>query len=96
MLEQLTYDMLEPLVDRKFRVRGEFGSFEALLVECKKLTGATEGERTPFSAVFRGPMEPVLPQQIYSLECEEIGSLDLFLVPIGPDKTGMQYEAVFT
>jgi hypothetical protein len=41
-------------------------------------------------------MEPVLQQQIYRLECEGlVESLDLFLVPIGPDANGMRYEAVF-
>ena len=53
------------------------------------------GERTPFSIVFRGPLEPVLPQRIYRFEHDELGSFELFIVPIGPDESGMQYEAVF-
>ena len=39
---------------------------------------------------------PALPQRIYRLEHAELGGLDLFLVPIGRDASGITYEAVFT
>jgi hypothetical protein len=52
--------------------------------------------RAPFSIVFLGPRDPLLPQRIYRLEHEELGTLDLFLVPIGRDDAGVRYEAVFT
>ena len=51
--------------------------------------------RAPFSIVFRGPLEPVLPQRIYRFEHDVLGSFELFIVPIGPDEAGMQYQAVF-
>jgi Domain of unknown function (DUF6916) len=59
--------------------------------------------RAPFSVVFHGPLQPILPQGIYRLEHEGLGALDLFIVPIGPDEpatpgerpTAMRYEAVF-
>lgn len=34
-----------------------------------------EGVRWAFSIVLRGPREPVLPQQIYSVEHEQMGTL---------------------
>jgi hypothetical protein len=52
--------------------------------------------RAPFSVVFRGPRDPVLPQRIYRLQHAEIGTFELFLVPIGRDASGTRYEAVFT
>jgi hypothetical protein len=51
--------------------------------------------RAPFSVLFRGPMTPILPQRIYTLEHLHLGTFELFLVPIGPDQSGMRYEAVF-
>ena len=51
--------------------------------------------RVPFSLIFRGPRTPVLPQCIYTLAHAQLGTFDLFLVPIGPDADGMRYEAVF-
>lgn len=52
--------------------------------------------RAPFSLVFRSPPGAPLPQHIYRLQHDELGTLDLFLVPIGPDAEGMRYEAVFS
>ena len=52
----------------------------------------------PFSLEFSGPDTPVLPQAIYPLEHPGLGRLELFLVPLGPDRNGgagMLYEAVF-
>ncbi len=53
-------------------------------------------QREPFSIVFRGPLEPLLPQRIYRFEHDELGSFELFIVAIGPDEGRMQYEAVFS
>jgi hypothetical protein len=52
-------------------------------------------ERMQFSVVFRGAMAPVLPQGTYRVTHGQLGDLDLFLVPIGPDSDGMRYEAAF-
>ncbi len=51
----------------------------------------------PFSAEFHGPAGPVLTQRIYSFDHAELGTLEIFIVPIGSDpKTGrMRYEAIF-
>jgi hypothetical protein len=51
--------------------------------------------RRPFSLVFRGPQRPLLPQRIYRLEHEELGALEIFIVPICCDASGARYEAVF-
>lgn len=51
--------------------------------------------KQPFSLILIGPMRPVLQQAIYPLEHPVLGVLNLFLVPIGPDKRGMRYEAAF-
>jgi hypothetical protein len=55
--------------------------------------------KEPFSAIFLGPSRPVLPQAIYPLDHPMLGRLEIFLVPIGPDKrgnaSGMRYEAAF-
>lgn len=51
--------------------------------------------RPTFSIVFRAPPDCRLAQRIYRLEHDEVGSFELFLVPIGPDRQGQRYEAVF-
>ncbi len=106
MLEKLTIEEFSKHLNNKFNIQYEtgkgetdiIGSMEAELVEVSKLgeRQADEDQRQSFSVIFRGPVEPVLPQRVYSLEHEGLGKLDLFLVPIGPDEKGMLYQAVFT
>ena len=95
MLDKLTHETFADLVDETFAVHGEWGSLDLILVECSKFPHHDKNRREPFSLVFRGPLEPALPQSIYNLNNETLRSLDIFLVPIGPDKGGMQYQAVF-
>ena len=52
--------------------------------------------REQFSLHFLGPRDPVLPQMIYRLENPRMGVLEIFLVPIARDASGVTYEAIFT
>jgi hypothetical protein len=99
MLEQLTYHSFGPYLDQTFHVKSGEDTLELTLLEAVPIGSAPQdGKRHPFSVVFLGPAEPILPQRIYDLEHAEMGKLSLFLVPLGPDRTarGMRYEAVFT
>jgi hypothetical protein len=46
-----------------------------------------------FSLFFRGPSQ--LGQGLRTVEHEKLGSLHLFLVPVGADEEGVRYEAAF-
>src|SRR5581483_3549089 len=48
-----------------------------------------------FSLFFRGPREPYLQQSIYSLQHDKLGTIELFLVPVGIEQDGIQYECAF-
>ncbi len=53
--------------------------------------------REPFSVLFDGPLERVLPQRTWPLEHADLGRLEIFLVPLGPEgEATMRYQAVFT
>ena len=64
-----------------------------------ELVAVNEANYSPrlenFSLLFRGPLAPALPQCIHRLKHDTLGSVEIFLVPLGPDGQGMQYEAVF-
>jgi hypothetical protein len=96
MLEDLTLATFASREGEVFRLSREDGpALELVLVEARGLGG--EGEtREPFSLVFLGPAEPVLSQMIRPLEHPALGTLEIFLVPIGSDERGTRYEAVFT
>jgi hypothetical protein len=76
------------------------GSLEAELIEVAELgmppSDPEDAPRRAFSIILRATPDIVLPQRIYPVEHAELGTLDLFLVPLGPDKEGMRYEAIFT
>jgi hypothetical protein len=92
MLEDLTVDDFRPLEGDSFRIAPDgVPAFEVDLVEVTEIP-REPGGRAPFSIVFRGGPNPPLEQQIYRVEHEKLGELDIFLVPIAVDR----YEAVFT
>ena len=89
-------------MDETFRIVADETVLDARLVSADEFRTRSgdapshPGKRTPFSLVFRAALEPVLPQRIYELRHDEMGSFELFLVPIGPDEHGMRYEAAFS
>ena len=97
MSEQLTHGRFADCVGDTFSVEfddGQAGPME--LIEAKLLpTREAQVRNDPFSLVFRHVDQHVHPQQMYRLQHQQLGSLDVFLVPIGPDEQGMRYEAVF-
>ena len=52
--------------------------------------------REPFSLIFEGPLEAQLEQGIFTVENENLGRLDLFIVTLGPKKDRMRHEVIFT
>ncbi len=70
---------------------------EVELIEVTEFSEKSAGpsKRRPFSILFRAPKDINLPQGIYQVEHEKMGTLELFLVPIMPDENGNLYEAVF-
>jgi hypothetical protein len=87
-LENLTAADFEPLRHQCFLVAD---AFNAELVEVTEIP-REPGGRAPFSLVFEGGPTPPLPQGIYSVEHDDLGALEIFLVPLAADR----YEAVFT
>ena len=102
MLDQLTLASFADLIGETFHMSAADQSLPLVLVEARSLASdgtRAEGSgraREPFSLVFKGPSTPVMPQRIYPLAHDGLGSLELFLVPIGPDRGGMLYQAIFT
>ncbi len=101
MIDKLTSQDFSAYLNHSFRIQN--GPAQPLDLELIQVTdlgsesnSAQAAARQPFSLVFRGPTsDSYLPQRIYTLEHERMGRLDIFLVPIGPDKQGMRYEAIF-
>ncbi len=95
-LETFTAATFAPHRGDRFRIApADAPPFDVELVEVTE--SANPGRaRAQFALLFRGGPDPPLPQRIYRVEHDELGPLDLFLVPLGPDDVGQRYEAVFT
>ena len=87
-LDDLTVADFMPLLHQRFRIAD---AFDAELVEVTEIP-REPGGRGPFSLVFQGGPKPPLPQAIYPVHHEQLGAIEIFLVPVDADR----YEAVFT
>jgi hypothetical protein len=98
MLQDLTAASFEAHQGSPFRI--DFGGeapLDMVLQEIKLLEPHPGARPQPFSVFFRGPGRPILPQRTYKVHHDEMGTLEIFVVPVGPDPHlgGMVYEAVF-
>ena len=106
-LGTVTSDDFRPFLKQKFLIYATVSeSIETELIQVKDLASGYQDEldeeeapprRKAFSLIFRSNQkDSYFPQRIYTVQNEQIGSLDIFLVPLGPDKTGMRYQAIFS
>lgn len=101
MVEHATLETFTPLLGASFTVGAAEDRQELVLVEAVSLgvspgvTAGGEPLRAPFSLVFAGPIQPILPQRTYALHNSALGAIDIFIVPIGPGNERMRYQAVF-
>lgn len=106
MSTRLTHTLFAKHEGERFQVKREAQpSLEFELIEVSTLPSHADpadpadladlAPKEPFSLVFRGPRDILLEQRIYTLEHATLGKLEIFLVPLGPDKHGLRYEAVF-
>jgi hypothetical protein len=102
MTAPLTIEDFRVHLNTTFRIEEEGLALRELqLIQVDDLPASVaadaEDARRPFSLIFReAAATSYLAQRIYPLTHPQMGELAVFLVPIGPDRVGMRYEAVFT
>ena len=97
MLDSFHLASFSDCLGTSFQVHAdEAVNMKLTLIEAKatQFSSRVDGS-TAFSLILRGPVRPILPQQIYRLNHATLGVLELFLVPIGPDQSGMCYQVIF-
>ena len=102
MTEQTSFylGMFRPYLGDAFRVKDETVERSFKLIEATPRPADGGDDTRNFNLVFLDPEASVdahLPQRIYQCEHDALGTVDLFLVPIGRghEGVGIQYEAVF-
>jgi hypothetical protein len=101
LLDRVTQSIFSKHLNSTFRVRLHSGEvLEARLADTSDRSSPSGGDsfptaRTPFSLLFKTAQGALPDQGIYRVEHDHLGTLDLFLVPVGFDNAGKVFEAVF-
>lgn len=102
MTSIIELETFAPYESTTFKVDvGDNETMDLELIEVKSIKMVDENRdgdmrQEPFRLTFRGgPKDAYIPQQILKLTHDELGDLEIFLVPLGPDSDGMRYEAIF-
>ncbi|MBI5930061.1 MAG: hypothetical protein HY862_12185 [Chloroflexi bacterium] len=100
MLDKLTSADFMPYLNQEFQVHYKEGA--SLLVVLDKVTElnanrSLPGHRRAFSILFRAAPDAtvILHQHIFKIEHPQVGTYDIFIVPVGMDENGRYYEAIF-
>ncbi len=94
MSANLTNEEFSKNLHTKFHIR--LSETEAIEAELTKISEHLVSDRQErFAIVFRGPANAFLAQGMRRFEHDQMGELDLFIVPISQDDKGVYYEAVF-
>jgi hypothetical protein len=104
MAIELVSETFAPHVGETFEVTPQVGEpFEVVLSSCDETAYGDhdalreELGRIPFSLVFHAAdRDRFWPQQTFVLRHPQLGEIGLFMVPLGPDDRGMQYQAVIS
>ena len=91
-IDQLSRDDLARRVGTAVRLRDDP---DVVLTLCEVTERQVAGEWETFAVRLLGPADRQLGQRTYELEHDDLGALELFIVPIEPDAAGARYEAVF-
>jgi hypothetical protein len=102
-LSEITLETAQPLVGTLFQVTLDDGNtLELKMIDAapfelprRPARGSRPLKRLPFAIYFLGPRDPILPQHMYDFRSAGFELPHLFIVPIGRDDEGTEYEAVF-
>ena len=96
MLARLKSSDFIPYFNGKFHLfLNEVDFIEVELIEISNYPNQNPETGRPFNLIFRLPKGLFIPQETYTFKHSQIGKLDLFIVPIGPDEKGQLYQVVF-
>ena len=93
-LADLKLDDFSSHLDAVFGMQAPGGSIALTLAKVEPV-GESGRAGGAFSLLFAAPAGPWLPQAIYPVEHPSFGTIEIFLVPIGPLQGGNGYQAVF-
>jgi hypothetical protein len=94
-LAALGIDDFTPHLDATFDMQANGGVVPLKLAKVDP-SGNSGRAGGAFSLIFVAPKGPWLPQAIYPVTHPALGTMEIFLVPVGPASGGNSYQAIFT
>lgn len=95
MIAEMTAEHFEKLDGQTFTVTSVDPAQKLRLIEVLR-KGKGERMGGSFSVLWQSDNATVLPQGSYRMANEEMGEIEIFIVPVGQISEGVHYEAVFT
>jgi hypothetical protein len=96
-LETLDYMTFAGLLEQPFALVGTDPPICLRLTQVSLLGGRrTQALRDPFALIFEGKADLRLPQGIYTLVHDTLGTMEIFLTELGLKEGHTRFEAVFT
>lgn len=95
----LTKSFFDNLDNKQFQLQiGDEEYLDLNLVEIKSIKSEIipNGQAEPFSLLFQSTDQRVFEQNTFLMKSDSTDDIFLFLVPIGANEQGTQYEAIFT
>jgi hypothetical protein len=95
-IDQLTADDFSGYLDGKVWPGGRGLEMVLDRIDRPEFPGWERVARKPFSLIFRGPRQPVLPEGLYPVEFADRPTLVLYVIPIlTPARNHQEYQVVF-
>lgn len=92
-MSQISQETFRKVLNSNFSLQHDEQSYQLKLIECSDQTSDAVPDFERFSLIFEST-DPLLDQSTYTINHPELGTTDLFLVPVHGDDKGFQYEAV--
>ena len=95
-IDQLTANDFVGYLGSTVRPQGHGQEMVLDRIDRREFPGWEGATRKPFSLIFRGPRQPILPEGLYPVEFADGPTLVLYVIPIlTPARDHQEYQVVF-
>ena len=96
MAATLTAEDFAPLIGKQVTAQGHAGALSLVSVNQHAQPASADLPRSPFTLIFTGPAEPILPEGLHEVTFEDGPAFLIYISPIfTPARTTQDYQAVF-
>lgn len=95
MLDRLSLEDFSPLIGSEVEVIAYGKQARLKVKEAAVIKSPSPRAAPPFHLVFAAPPAWRVPQGLFRVTHPQLGEIELFAVPIGPDGESFNYEVIF-